>query len=206
MYISLKCAFRKYCLLISEILLWLNTLYKEHGPVFRIWFGKDLMVFFSDAEDVRQILSNNKLLKKSRNYELSEVWLGKGLLTSANKAWQRRRKLLTPAFHFRILSEFKEPMEDNCQILISKLREKANGEQFDIYPYITLFALDAILETAMGLKKNVQMQGESEYVKAVQTYVKNLKTNLLKSCILPSSPFQHLSRVAQAILLILASL
>lgn len=153
----------------GQILLWLNTLYKEHGPVFRIWFGKDLMVFFSDAEDVRQILSNNKLLKKSRNYELSEVWLGKGLLTSANKAWQRRRKLLTPAFHFRILSEFKEPMEDNCQILISKLREKANGEQFDIYPYITLFALDAILETAMGLKKNVQMQGESEYVKAVQT-------------------------------------
>lgn len=59
-------------------------------------------------------------------------------------------------------------MEENCKILVSKLCEKANGEQFDIYPYITLFALDAICETAMGIKKHAQMQSESEYVKAVQ--------------------------------------
>ncbi|XP_039962352.1 probable cytochrome P450 4s3 isoform X1 [Bactrocera tryoni] len=162
----------------GRMLEWLNSLYKIHGPVFRIWFGKDLIVFFSDPEDVRQILSNNKLLKKSKSYEIAEIWLGKGLLTSANEAWQRRRKLLTPAFHFRILGEFKEPMEDNCQILISKLREKANGEQFDIYPYITLFALDAISETAMGIKKNAQMQSESEYVKAVQTICRVLHKRL----------------------------
>uniref|UniRef100_W8AYS2 Putative cytochrome P450 4s3 n=2 Tax=Ceratitis capitata TaxID=7213 RepID=W8AYS2_CERCA len=127
------------------------------------------MVFFADPEDVRQILSSHTLLSKSKNYELVESWLGKGLLTSANEAWRRRRKLLTPAFHFRILSEYKEPIEENCKILISRLREKANGEQFDIYPYITLFALDSILETAMGIKKHAQMQSESEYVKAVET-------------------------------------
>ncbi|XP_054730069.1 probable cytochrome P450 4s3 [Anastrepha obliqua] len=153
----------------GQILNWLTSLRKKHGSVFRVWFGKDLMVFFTEPEDVKQILSNNTLLEKSRNYKLVEVWLGKGLLTSANEAWHRRRKLLTPAFHFRILSEFKEPMEENCKHLISILREKANGEQFDIYPYISLFSLDAILETAMGIKKNVQMQSESEYVKAVQT-------------------------------------
>ncbi|XP_068159952.1 LOW QUALITY PROTEIN: probable cytochrome P450 4s3 [Drosophila tropicalis] len=153
----------------GEILNWLKELRSRHGSTFRIWFGKDLMVMFTDPEDIKQLLGNNSLLYKSRNYQLLEAWLGKGLLTNGGESWHRRRKLLTPAFHFRILSEFKEPMEQNCRILVSRLKERANGEVFDIYPYITLFALDAICETAMGIKKHAQMQSDSEYVKAVQT-------------------------------------
>ncbi|KAM7348107.1 cytochrome P450 4s3 [Cochliomyia hominivorax] len=152
----------------GDILPWLLELRKKYGATFRIWLGKDLMIFFTDPEDVKQLLSNNTLLYKSDNYSILEPWLGKGLLTNGGESWHTRRKFLTPAFHFRILSEFKEPMEENCKILVSKLREKANGEPFDIYPYITLFALDAICETAMGIKKHAQMQSESEYVKAVQ--------------------------------------
>ncbi|XP_073830965.1 cytochrome P450 4s3 [Musca autumnalis] len=152
----------------GQILTWFEELRKKHGRTFRIWFGKDLMVFFTDPEDVKQLLGNNNLLYKSGNYKILHPWLGKGLLTNGGDAWHTRRKFLTPAFHFRILSEFKEPMEENCRILSRRLDEKLNGEAFDIYPYITLFALDVICETAMGIKKNAQMQSESDYVQAVQ--------------------------------------
>lgn len=97
------------------------------------------------------------------------AWLGKGLLTNEGASWHARRKLLTPGFHFKILSEFKQPMEKNCDILIDLLNDKADEKQFDIYPYITLFALDIICETAMGITKNAQIHSDSEYVRAVQT-------------------------------------
>lgn len=151
------------------ILPWLKQLRERYGTVFGIWFGKDFTVFFTDPDDIKQILGDNTLLFKSRNYKMIEDWLGKGLLTNGGESWHRRRKMLTPGFHFRILSEFQKPMEENCDILIGQLSSLADGNEFDIYPYITLFALDVICETAMGIQKHALSNSDSEYVKAVQT-------------------------------------
>ncbi|XP_013100694.2 probable cytochrome P450 4s3 [Stomoxys calcitrans] len=157
-----------------QILFWFKELREKHGSPFRIWLGKDLVVFFTDPDDVKQLLSDNTLLHKSNNYKLFSPWLGNGLLTNSGESWHSRRKLLTPAFHFRILSEFKEPMEENCKLLVDHLQKKANEEEFDVFPYITLLTLDVICETAMGIKKNAQMQSESEYVKAVKNILRVL--------------------------------
>lgn len=157
------------CFLISVILPWLKQLRERYGTVFCIWFGKDLTVFFTDPVDVKQILGDNTLLFKSKNYKLMEDWLGKGLLTSGGESWHRRRKMLTPSFHFKILSEFRTPMLHYCDALVNQLIPLADGKEIDIYPFITLFALDVICETAMGIQKHALSNSDSEYVKAVQT-------------------------------------
>lgn len=104
------------------------------------------ILYVPNASDFRTqtILSSNILTHKSRNYDLLVPWLGRGLLTNGGTNWHQKRKLLTPAFHFKILSTFKGPMEDCCNTLIEQLNEVADGRTIDFYPYITLFALDVI--------------------------------------------------------------
>lgn len=90
------------------------------------------------------VLSSNELLHKAVDYEVLRPWLGLGLLTNGGENWHAKRKLLTPAFHFNILSSFKAPMDDCCNILIQRLADVANSESVDIVPYIKLFTLDVI--------------------------------------------------------------
>ena len=53
--------------------------------------------------------------------------------------------MLTPAFHFSILKDFVEIMNQKADILIQKLSAKPEGEVFDVYRMIALCALDIIM-------------------------------------------------------------
>jgi cytochrome P450 len=98
--------------------------------------------------------------------------LGEGLLTSRGAKWHARRKLLTPAFHFRILEDFLHVMNYQANILVNKLSahaHKGSGGPIDIFPLVTLCALDIICETAMGRSINAQENSDTEYVRAIHT-------------------------------------
>lgn len=111
------------------------------------------------------ILSSQNELKKSVNYKYLEPWLGTGLLTSTGNKWRSRRKLLTPAFHFKILDDFIPIFNEQSKILVKRLSKCPYID--DVVPYITTCTLDIICETAMGTKINAQKNPQSDYVKAI---------------------------------------
>jgi len=67
------------------------------------------------------------------------------VLNFVGEKWRNRRKILTPAFHFKILEDFIDVFVDQSLILVNKLkREVGKDSGFNIFPYVTLCTLDII--------------------------------------------------------------
>lgn len=77
-------------------------------------------------------------------YRFFENWLGDGLLISTGRKWLSRRRIITPAFHFKILDDFVPVFDKNSTILVDLIGNTKMGEPLDVYPFVTLAALDVI--------------------------------------------------------------
>ncbi|XP_044737445.1 probable cytochrome P450 4s3 [Chrysoperla carnea] len=148
--------------------LWNNT--QKYGPIFKIPSVGRLAINMTNPEDIEVLLKNNEILDKPYSTtKFFKPWLGNGLVFSAGPYWKQQRKLITPTFHFNILEKFFEVFNEQGDILIKLLKEKADGKtNIDIFPYMQSFALDVICETAMGTKIHAQTSARSAYVLAVQ--------------------------------------
>lgn len=90
---------------------------------------------------------------------------------STGEKWRRRRKMLTPTFHFSILNSFVDVYNEHALQLRDHFMKKAiDGTSFDVYPFIGCSALDIICESAMGVSVGAQKSNDSDYVKAVKRY------------------------------------
>nr|WCC58127.1 cytochrome P450 [Pharsalia antennata] len=145
-----------------------DRLIKRYGELIYFEFLLKPQIMSTDYDFVEYILSTQDVLSKSTDYKFLHNWLGTGLLTSDGPKWKKRRKMVTPAFHFSILEKFIEVFEQNLDILISELNNETNKDAVDIYPFVNLYALDVICEAAMGVSVNAQKDKKSRYVNNVK--------------------------------------
>ncbi|KAI2474188.1 hypothetical protein C4B38_000261, partial [Diabrotica virgifera virgifera] len=90
-------------------------------------------------------------------------------LDSTGGMWHRRRKLLTPAFHFKILEDFLHIFNKETKQLVQYFKENCDKPYIDVVGPITRFTLVSIGETAFG--KDFQEDPKCEdYVQAVHDY------------------------------------
>ena len=112
-----------------------------------IWIGPIPVLLVYRPETAEVILNSQDLIPKSQQYDFLDPWLGTGLLTSKGDKWKNHRRMLTPAFHFKILEDFIPIMSDMTQVLIEIMEEKVavnNGMVDNLADLMLNAALDTI--------------------------------------------------------------
>ncbi|XP_050664770.1 cytochrome P450 4C1-like isoform X1 [Leptidea sinapis] len=125
-----------------------------HRVVVKI-FNKYVLQLY-DPKDIEIILTHTKNIAKNKPYEFMTPWLGTGLLISSGSKWHKRRKILTPAFHFDVLKSFARVFEESSRVMVNELiQQLQNGHDvLNVMPFISDFTLSTICETAMGTNLN----------------------------------------------------
>ncbi|CAH1100868.1 unnamed protein product [Psylliodes chrysocephalus] len=125
---------------------------KTYFPIYKTWSLDLASVALIIPEDIQLVLNNNKHINKSMFYDFLHSWLGSGLLTSGGAKWHKRRKILTPAFHFNILQEFIEILNRETQILVENLSKICDQPFVNVVKPITEYTLFSIGETSLGVQ------------------------------------------------------
>ncbi|XP_055694693.1 cytochrome P450 4d2-like [Lutzomyia longipalpis] len=166
---------------------------RHFGDVSRVWVLNMLFISITDPEYVEPILNSSTHISKAQDYSFLQPWLGDGLLLTTGKKWHIRRKIITPAFHFKILDNFVKIFDKQARIFVKKLGQFDPGSSVDVYPLVSLLTFDVICESAMGTSVDVQLNKNSEYVEGVQE-ITNILHKRMYNAFLRFKFFFRLSR------------
>jgi len=135
----------------------------------RLFFGPLAVVVVYRARTIEALLNSGAPLVKGSAYKMMKPFLGTGLISSEGAKWKSRRRLLTPAFHFKILDDFNKVYNKQAGILVSKLEAAAeSGKELDIRDRLSLCTLDTIMESSMAWELKSQETTKCEYLENVK--------------------------------------
>jgi hypothetical protein len=89
---------------LNSVFSYLADKYAVKKGFYCMWMGNPY-VYLCTPERAKSLLKSPKHTTKSIIYDLYKPWLREGLLLSAGNKWNAQRKLLTSAFHFKILQQ-----------------------------------------------------------------------------------------------------
>ncbi|XP_025160850.1 cytochrome P450 4C1 isoform X2 [Harpegnathos saltator] len=142
--------------------LWLLALdyAKRFYPISKFWILTIPNVLIYHPDDVQKVLSGMEHTVKGYEYKLLHPWLGDGLVISQGAKWHKRRKILTPAFHFSVLKEFVKTFIEEGNRVVKSFNPAEESIIEDVMLFTSHHTLNAICETSMGIFLNDSDQSQ----------------------------------------------
>ncbi|KAI8442012.1 hypothetical protein MSG28_005664 [Choristoneura fumiferana] len=116
----------------NEQLKLIGELMKDYGEYVRFWLGPDLNIGVENPEDIKLLLSSNKVNQKGPVYEHLKSVIGSGILTGG-KVWRNHRKIITPSYNKKSVAHFAKVFNMESAGLVQALSKKDPSKTFDIY-------------------------------------------------------------------------
>uniref|UniRef100_G3MRD9 Cytochrome P450 n=1 Tax=Amblyomma maculatum TaxID=34609 RepID=G3MRD9_AMBMU len=115
------------------------------------YYGPQPFLIATTPKAIEPVLTNSQNLNKAFLYQMMRPWIGNGILLIEKSIWRPRRKLLTPAFHFRVMDDYAPIMNRRAREMVRKLDAVGTGV-FDVLPIVRLAAFGILFETALGVQ------------------------------------------------------
>ncbi|XP_066925624.1 cytochrome P450 4V2-like [Clytia hemisphaerica] len=167
------------------------TWMKQYNKTVGFYLMSHRLVYTSDLSIIEGLLASSKpaLMKKGYFYKGLEKFLGFGLVTSTGDLWKKRRRMITPTFHFDILKEFSLVMDKRSKEFADTIQTYCDkGETFDIQATAKSFAISVICESAMGITLSISEISNGE-LKALYENALSLSFKRFLNPIYASSDF-----------------
>ncbi|KND04552.1 uncharacterized protein SPPG_00277 [Spizellomyces punctatus DAOM BR117] len=133
------------------------------------WWGPTWSAVVTHSDTIKPVLRSTE--GKPFTYDLFRNWLGDGLLHSSGKKWHKRRRLLTPAFHYEILKGYQKVTNQCTDVFLDKMSQPAkDGTTVDLFADVSLLTLDVILRCAFSHETACQTTPNNPYITALYRY------------------------------------
>ncbi|KAI4476562.1 hypothetical protein M0804_013456 [Polistes exclamans] len=144
----------------------------KYFPIYKVWVFSYYAVILLHPDDIKVLMTSAKNIYKEEIYNFLRPWLSYGLLTSTGKKWHKRRKMLTSAFHFKILEQSVTIFNKEAHCLVESLKQKRQGSAIvtNLQTLIARHTLNIICETALDTSLEERKEIESKYRDAVHTF------------------------------------
>ncbi|XP_033220873.1 cytochrome P450 4C1-like [Belonocnema kinseyi] len=135
---------------------------------FRFWLLNKLLIFTSDADQIKIIFRSKQTADKASLYNIAKPWVGEGLITSSGSTWHGRRKLIQPTFHHKILNSFIETFQTQSIVLTNEIASHVDRKEFDVSEIVAFRTLNFICETTMGTSIMTNYETSKKYFESIK--------------------------------------
>lgn len=138
--------------------------FTAHPKMFNIWFSiARSMLFVYHPESTGPLLKSKHTVtcKAPTGYRFASPWIGNGLVSSCGTHWARHRKMITPAFHFKLLKSYAKIFNASAKVLVEKWKKTINVP-VEVQQPMGLMAMESLLKCAMSVKEDLQNMNSTD--------------------------------------------